>query len=184
MGEPKPKPPDILAQIRALQGKMQELETILTEQGVELEPDTPTSLQLRPGIGRVWATLWGRDKGSLRIIGVDRVGQLIARSPRWELCTTTIKVTNFAATGEITVDLGKVVDFVHLATFQCMFWAEFSMKGLVWGNRRYAHYEGHDVTQWHGWLVEYVRCQYVKLNCIVHGSGVNFDVIGETFPEQ
>ncbi len=182
---PEPKLPDIMAEIRALRGKVQELETILTEQGVELEPRTPTSLKVKPGISRVWATLWGRDKTSLRIVGVDRIGQLIVRPVSCENCIAVYKSGTTDGAGYLTIDMGRIVDFAAIRVLTAGYvkvW--FGMKEGGWEHGRHLIQSGSGGVNPTSIGEYFQRFRWLRVNIAAGAGAEQVGVEGEVFPEQ
>lgn len=179
------KPPDIMAEIRRLRGKLQSLQTVLMEQGVELDPATPTSLQVRPGIGRTWATLWGRDKSSLRIVGVDRIGQLIVRPVDFQASISIGKTNSTDASGFAQIDMGEVVDFVAIeARTAARVKVYFGMTSSDLKHWRYLHQEGSGGASPTSRGEYFHTCRHLYFVVSPATLGEVINVVGEVFPKQ
>lgn len=182
MGEPK-SPLDIAqAEIARLERQQQKLRTILTEQGVKLDPTTPPSLTLNPGLSRVWSTMWGRDGNDLRVVQVDGNGQVVTRPPCWEKYTTIHKTPTLDIPNDVIVDFGKVVDFVQVHGYNYSFSAEFSMDNDKWYGLRYPIGFLLLVGRWGCQLSISIRCQYVKIIYYWHVEPNAIEVVGEVSP--
>lgn len=191
MGKKKKPPPDPLADFRKTLASLKggstppaQLKTHLHESGVELDPPFSGAAKIAARISRVWATLWGADRKALRLVAVDGNGQLIVRSPRWDLCETLVETVVSGANSIGNIDLKKVVDWVCIDGPLCQFHVEFSNDNTTWRNYRFSRpwYEAAGAEE--GRFEGYIQCRYLRFSSIRCIALQTVTAVGEIFPTE
>ncbi len=158
----------------------QALKTPLSEFGLDLEPATPSGLQVASSIGRAWALVFGKIGNSLYPLSVDSRGRLTVQKDRLEAFASTWITFPLAAGAWTVHDFGHTVHGVEVAIPGQFGQVEFSMNNVDWYGDAHTWEGAFPMAGSSSCRSFEVTCRYVRIQLLsTPGAGTAY-VIGRT----
>lgn len=162
---PKPLPMPDMEEFRKSLPKLrtQKLNTVMTEEGVELDPVSLIGKPIRETIGRVWSTLWGWTGSVKRLLKCDNRGNLIVRPFVWPIGTLTTDTTVCAGNALSMYSWGMWYDHIQITCKGAAFFATFKNEKGDYDNYGFSSKGYYDGTDYWFHLNMFVRCKQFKV---------------------